>query len=346
MAKSSAPSNTSTSGLPIGPDVRIAMLIGKDLFARHENTQLLRAAAQAKFIDIDDVNFDGLLHQAADILDECRSFGLIAAHKLVIIDNAEGVIREETRPLFEKYAKSPSPGTTLIIRAAALISGNLGKAIEQVGCIVKCEPPTAQFALQWVLAQCEVRHNAAIEKNAAELLVELVGPAMAQLDTELAKLAAAAGDERKITRELVTTFVGRSKEEEIWAIQGRILRATRPERLAEIRQAIEVLRIHPTMVLFAFTDLAKKLHSASRGIKSGVNPQQIKTRLKLWGEGGEQLLALAAQTDWKLCLALLRHCVEADRRFKSGLGDAERSAEILSMRFPKAPKIASTSSRW
>lgn len=326
------------SGLEVGPKVRIALLTGKDLFAKQDLTRELREHAEKQHGEVDTVTFDGGSASAAEILDECRSFGLIAKHKIIIVDSAEDIVKEETRKLFENYAAEPCEGTTLILRGNGIIAGNLGKAIEKVGCVVACNPPTPQVALAWVKENAKPRHGVTIAPDAAELLVELVGPAMGQLDTEIAKLAAASGEANAITRELVANFVGRSREEDAWAIQGRILDTPPSKRLADLTHAIETLRIAPTLLLFSLTDLSKKLHATSRALKSGMPEQQVRVKAKLWGPSGDKLLATARATDWTRCLGLLRLCVEADKRSKSGLGDAQRSAELLSLRFPRAPR--------
>src|SRR5437588_87251 len=58
-----------------------------------------------------------------------------------------------------------------------------------------------------------------VTKNrAARLLVELIGPEMGLLDQELAKLAAYAGEAKKIDAGDVDRLVGNSRSEEVWKI--------------------------------------------------------------------------------------------------------------------------------
>ena len=75
-----------------------------------------------------------------------------------------------------------------------------------------------------------------LSPSAADMLVELIGPELGLLDQELAKLALVAGDDRKITPELVGSSVGGWRTKTTWdmldaAMDGHVARghaATRP----------------------------------------------------------------------------------------------------------------------
>jgi DNA polymerase-3 subunit delta len=157
------------------------------------------------------------------VLDECRSFGLMQQHKMVVVDDADQLIRggvkkdekdgdrnrsrdddEEddgsddsesagaaTRPMFERYAQAPTEGATLVLRARKFLPGKLGPLIEAVGAIIKCEVQSADTARRWLLARAPERHGVEIEPAAADMLVERLGADLGRLDMEVAKLAAA-----------------------------------------------------------------------------------------------------------------------------------------------------------
>lgn len=337
MAKrsSSSTEEIAAGGLPLGSDCRMVMLIGKDLFVRAESTRLLREALEKKHGEVDTVVFEGSSTTAAEVLDECRSFGLIARHKLVLVEDAEGVVKEDSRPAFERYAQEPCEGATLVFRSEKLIPGKLGAAVSKIGTVIKCEPPEPRQAVAWVRAECKKRHSIEIEGPAADLLVENIGPILAQLDTEMAKLAVAADGAPAITRALVEQFVGKTREEDIWTIQTTVLKASNAARIGAVRYTINTLRTPGTLVLFALTDLARKMHVISRGSKAGANPGNIRRVARLWGASAEDVFSAGSNLEWRRSVGLFRACVEADRRSKSGLGDAARSSEIASLRFPR-----------
>src|SRR4051794_25098969 len=70
----------------LSADCRFVILHGKEAYIRLERTSQLRDALAKAFGGVDTVTFNGSTTSAADVLDECRSFGLIAQHKLVIVE--------------------------------------------------------------------------------------------------------------------------------------------------------------------------------------------------------------------------------------------------------------------
>jgi len=314
---------------------RIVLLVGQDIFLQHDATRRLREALAAAHGDVDVFTFDGGASDAAAVLDECRSFGLLAGHKLIVVNDADQLVKDDARPLFERYAAAPAEGATLLLRAGSFIEGKLGDAVRAVGAVLSCEPPTDQEAYAWLSSEGVSRHAVTLDRAAANLLLERVGPDLARLDSEMAKLAAAAGDNKAITPELVREFVGVSRDEEIWAIQSRLLSGKPSDRLRELRHVLDISRTPPQLVLYALTDLARKIHGACRAVKSGGNEFQVAKTLRLWGESKDAILGAARTTEPMRALAVFRACVEADRRSKSGLGNAERAAEIAVLRLPR-----------
>jgi DNA polymerase III delta subunit len=316
----------------LSPSMRIVILHGKEPFIRAQKTAEVREMLTKEHGGVDTFTFDGTTATAADVLDECRSFGLIAQHKLVILDQAEMLVKEDTRPLFERYAESPCEGATLVLRADTWRPGKLDKLVEQVGAVVQCAAPDDAGARRWAVERAKSEHKADIEKDAVDLLVLRVGPDLGKLDSELGKLAAAAGA-GKITRDLVEYFVGASRDEEVWGIQSTLLTAGPEEALSHVRYVIDVSRQPAELVMYAMTDLARKVHAVCRAVRQGANPYQISKPLKLWGPSMEAIIAAAKQANPERALTLFRECTEANRRTRSGLGDTEAALERLAVRF-------------
>ncbi len=367
MAKKDAtPKSESKPGGAAALDAsrRVVVLFGPEDFLRTQFTVQLRQALEAAHGQVDVFQLDGASVQAADVLDECRSFGLMATHKLVIVDQADQFVKEGTRAVLERYAEKPSENATLLLRSEKWRAGNLDEIIESHGgLLLRCEPPMIKDERgkdigpdldkiqRWAIARAAKRHAANLERDAAEMLVMRIGASLGRLDTELEKLAVAAGAESgktperdasgefatkdlpSITTELVSRFVGMSREEEVWDIKQRLLTGSAEEILANVRDLIEVSRHPPTLITYAMTDLAKGLHGASRALRSGANPFQVAGKLKIWGPGRDTILQVAKAIRPEQAYSLFRACLDADRRQKSGLGDGERTVERLALQF-------------
>lgn len=313
---------------------RVVVLCGKEVFLRSEFTGQLREKLEEAHGQVDVIRFDGENAQAAEVLDECRSFGLMAAHKLVIVENADKLVSESTRPLLERYAQAPSEGATLVLRASTWRKGNLDKAIEKVGVITPCDQASEAVAQRWAVRRCEKQHGGSISPQVAAMLVERTGPDLGRLDTELGKLSLAAGKGGEITPELIDELVGRTREEEVWSIQAELLSGDPARTVRHLRAILDhAPRDAHVPVTFACTDLARKLHAASRAIAAGANPFQVGKDLKLWGPSRDAILGLAKRVSPDAARSLLEASIAADRAGKTGLGRPERTLERLALRF-------------
>jgi DNA polymerase III delta subunit len=228
-----------------------------------------------------------------------------------------------------------------VLRCDKWYKGKLDTLIEAVGIIKKCEPPSIPDAIAWSIKRCTKRHNATLERDAAELLVERLGPELGRLDMELAKLGAAAasadGKPGTIHIKAVRELVGMTREEEVWVVQSALLSPDPAAALQSLHEAIEISGHHPTLVTFACLDLARKLHGASRGLRAGENAWALAGKLKLWPESKkEAILAVARRSEPSRLAGLLKAAVDADRRQKTGQTEGSRALEVLALRFAEA----------
>ncbi len=358
MAK--RPPTPSSSPSPASP---IILLKGADAFMRWLKTNEIRQALTQAHGAFDTFQFDGETAKVAEVLDECRTFGLMAGHKLIIVDSADKLIKAASdddgddappaapssprrgassvdtspRGLLTRYAEAPSDGATLVLRAATWRPGNLDKAIEaHGGAIVSCDELRDHEAAAWAIERAKTAHRVQLKPDAAQTMIQRLGTDLGRIDGELGKLAIDSGETATITADMVARSVGFTREEEAWDLQRVLLTADAPTILGHVRQVVEVSRQPATLVTWACTDLARKLHGACVGLKSGVKAPQISATLKLWGESQQTVLGAAARITPAAAARLLSACVDADARQKSGLGDAQRSLEALAIKFVRA----------
>jgi DNA polymerase-3 subunit delta len=335
MAKQKAGSSKADSTLDA--TMRIVVLHGKEEFLRSLETDRLREALGEAFGEIEVVRFDGAVTPPADALDECRSFGLMQQHKLVVVDGADEFVKEGNRAIIERYAAAPCESATLALRCDTWRAGKLDKLITDGGGVIrKCDAVTPTKATKWVVNRAHKRYGVTMTPDAAEALVERAGVGLGRLDTEAEKLASAAGDGGTVTVDLVRELVGLTREEEAWLLQSALLSGVAEDRFRALREAMGVSRHDPVFLSFVVTDLLRKIHTVSRLMADGVNGFQAAKRAKLWGPSSEPIIAAAGRTPARVWGALFVDAVENDAMIKSGRADARRSLERLVARFASA----------
>lgn len=333
MARAASGSGSKASRTTPDASMRIVVLTGKDSFLRVERSRQLQDALEAQFGSVDRFELDGASCPLSAVLDELRSYGLLSQHKLVVLDNAEAFLgAEDRRRAMERYAEEPQQESTLLMRAGARWNpGKFDKLVEASGgAVIKCEAPSEQDAVRWCSVRAEKRHGSQLAPGAAELLVEKIGPDLARLDTELAKLAAAAGEGKPVPRSLVAEFVGLSREEAAWELQSVLLRGGPRAALEKLDELVRVSGVPEVMVGWSIVDVLRKVHDAARLIAQGRSDFEAGKQLRLWGDSQALVCRAARALGPHRAAQLLAEAVRTDMRTKSGLSsDSKRTFEAL-----------------
>lgn len=314
------------------PDDRVLVLLGKELFLRTEFTEFIRSMLRKAHGDCEFVKFQGESADPAEVLDECRSFGLMSTHKMIVVDDADLFVRADTRPMLERYCEAPAEQATLVLRAATWRPGNLDKAINAHGAFIECDEISPDRARGWAARRAEKTHGVRLDPAAAAMLVDRTGTDLGRLDGEMAKLAAAAGTGGAITTQLIGELVGLTREEDAWAIQSLLLAGDARAMLRELRIIMgNGSKDVGVPVSYACCDLARKLVGAAEGLEQRHPPMKINKDLGMWG-GGDAIQAAARRIGPAKARELLDAAMAVDAGIKSGM-DTEIAIETLALRF-------------
>lgn len=315
---------------PLDASCRVVLLKGKEAFIRSHRTAELKELLTEAHGGVGVFLFDGEKDEAAEILDECRSFGLMDGHKLVIVDNAEAFVGKENRSLVERYVQAPCEGATLLLRAGVWRKGKLDKLIEAVGRIIDCNTVTPEQAMKWCRVRAKKRHDTDIDERAAWMLVDRVGPDLARLSSELAKLSLAGGG--RITLDLIAQLSAGSREIEPWAVQEPLLAGDADRAVRSVRRILgSAPRDAHVPVAMAAAQLAANLYAISA--RGKARPADIGKSRRLWGDRLRPIEAAARRADREALRRLLDEAINTDARGKSGVGRPAVSLEVLAARF-------------
>jgi DNA polymerase-3 subunit delta len=203
----------------------------------------------------------GSLASLADVLDDVSTVPFFAPRRLVAVEGADTFVTKYRQEI-ETYAGSPSATGVLLLQVKKWPSNtNLAKLIERVGLAVECSEPREGELGPWLIELARTRHGAALDADAAGLLVELVGTEAGILAAETSKLAVYAGDTRRIQRDDVIRLVGAGRVETIW-------KAVDAATTGRARAALELLNNvvaggeDPIGMLAAISTTLLKLHHA------------------------------------------------------------------------------------
>ncbi|MCK4872974.1 MAG: DNA polymerase III subunit delta [Phycisphaerales bacterium] len=324
---------TDTSTL--NANVGVAVLYGKELYLLRERVRRLKEAIEEAHGGVEVFSYDGETAGVAEVLDECRSYALMTPAKIVVVDKAEVFVKgDDRRRIVERYAAAPTERTTLVLRAETWRPNTkLDKIIiKHGGVVIKCDAATQRQATTFAMMRCERRYDATLDPEAAGLLVARAGVDLGRLDSEVAKLALAAGPGGTITSELVGEMIGLSREEEAWQIQRELLCGDPQRAIGQVRQLLDLARnkdAAATQAAYHVTDLARKLSLMAAAIDQGEDARSLGRDLKLWGDSLSLVMQAAKRMGPAAAARLFDQSVETHVRVRSGLGRQAENLERL-----------------
>ena len=178
--------------------------------------------------------FDGAVCAWRDVADELATVSLFSAGaRLAVVDQADKFVAAH-RSRLESYAAAAQSSAADATGALVLIvdawAGNtrLYKTVDQSGLQIDCRAPQTKRGkksvvdqprlLRWLGRRAAAEHNAKLAEVAGELLLDLIGPELGLLDTELAKLALLAGPGGTITPEQVRDSAAGWRTKSVWEL--------------------------------------------------------------------------------------------------------------------------------
>ncbi|MDB5311225.1 MAG: holA [Gemmataceae bacterium] len=187
--------------------------------------------------------------------------------RIVVVETADPFVTEH-RPSLERYVAHPSAVGTLVLEVKLFPeSTKLAKALPDVAKIA-CKAPPASRLPAWCTQWARVRHGKKLNQDAADLLVELVGPAMGLLNQELDKLAVAVGKKPAIDAADVDRLVGRSKSADVFRIMDAVGDGT-PAVALGILETLFAEGEDPMAVLGPLTWQLRQLAAVGRQLAQG-----------------------------------------------------------------------------
>jgi DNA polymerase-3 subunit delta len=197
----------------------------------------------------------------------------LAPCRIVIVENADTrllpgqgeVFLSTHRAALEKYAAAPSSVGVLILDVKSFPeTTKLAKALPDAAKIA-CKAPYENTLPKWCVGWAKTIHGKKLANDAAELLVDLVGPAMGLLDMEIGKLATAVGTAPEIQAADVDRLVGRSSGVDVFKILDAIGEG-KPKAALEILEQLFSEGEDPMAVIGPMTAQLRKLAGVGRGV--------------------------------------------------------------------------------
>lgn len=306
------------AGHQTGP---VVVVYGKERFLKLEAIkEVTRALLGPESDDLSLTRIPGPESDLKTVIDSLLTISMWNPRQIVLVEDADEFV-SNFRDGVEAYLDRPAKKAVLILDVKTWPSNTrLYKKVAAIGLPLDCNELKGAALSGWITKACRSRHGKTIDRQAAQLLVDLAGTELGLIDQELAKLAAYVGNVPSIDATAVERLVGGWKTETTW----KMLDAVRDGQMATALELLDKLLTageHPLKLLggvnYVFRPVAKATELSRQGkplaealTAGGVKPfnvQQMIPYLKRIGRPRAQRILtwlLAADLDLKGASAL------------------------------------------
>lgn len=204
----------------------IVVLHGDDRYMKQEAIKAIEPIVLGDEEDTSITRFDGKRLEKelppSTLFDELKTVSMWGDKRLVIVDEAEKFV-SAFRGKLEKYLEAPSKSSLLVLDVKSWSKATrLAKLVAKVGMDLECKELKGGPLAKWISDTAGQLHQKQISRDAALLLVEMVGTQCGQIHQELEKLSTFVGEQPRISPDDVRAVVGGWKAETTWAMTGAV----------------------------------------------------------------------------------------------------------------------------
>ena len=251
------------------------LIVGEEPLLRDDALAQLRTALLAP--GTEDFNFDrldGETTRPAALLDAVRTLPVMAERRLVVLREPEAG-RRDAKPLLDAVAETvPALGESTDVVLAVVAAkvdrrSRWTRAFRAPAADVRCDPPRRGRELVAFVREEGDRQGVKLDRGAAELLAERVGPQLLLLRSEIEKAALLAGPGERVTRDHVAAGTCDVAEEPIWDLTDAIGDGRTAEALVRLAKILAAGAVPPQVLGALAAHFRKLLRLQSGGSVAG-----------------------------------------------------------------------------
>lgn len=170
----------------------------------------------------------------AAIVNACRRYPMFSERQVVLLKEAQQMRDVEK---LEGYIDNPQPSTIFVVsykEKKVDARTKFAKLLKQKGEMLTTKKMYDNQLPDWV-AQMVQKHQLSITQKALLLLVDHIGNDLSRLQNEVEKIAVNLNGRKEITEEDIETFVGISKEFNVFELQDAVVKKDLPKAIRIIR---------------------------------------------------------------------------------------------------------------
>jgi len=274
---------------------------------------------------------DGDEAAIAEVLDELRTTPFLTDKRVVAIRGADGFVSKH-RDILEKYFEKPASTGILVLTVSTWDARTrLAKMLPKVGRLIELTPPPRWKLPEHLVQHASSKHQARLNKDAAEMLVELIGEEPAQLYNEVEKLVLFARGEPTIRIDHVEALTGHHRIYDAFEVIDAMIGGNAGQAVSRLRNMFEEDKSSEYTAVGAFAFHLRRMFQAKVLLDKRTNPGEIAKQLRIWGNK-DRFFAQVQRISLVQIAAFLEELATIDHATKTGQGQAPVLIEQLVLR--------------
>ncbi|MHC4517454.1 MAG: DNA polymerase III subunit delta [Planctomycetota bacterium] len=277
------------------------------------------------------LSLEGAQAELAEALDELRTVPFLASRRVVVIREADSFV-SKNRGALEKYFEKPSTTGVLVLTVGSWPkTTKLAKKLPKVGQLMELVPPKRNELPARLIQHARQACGKALDRDAAQLLVELVGEDLAQLENEVDKLALFADKDKAITLRHVESLAGHNRIFGAFEVIEAMMAGQPMQAIRRLRNMFEEDRGAEYKVVGAFAYHLRRLFTAKAMLQKSESPAAVAQKVRIWRDK-DRFFAQLRRTSLEQIGGYIEQLAGIDHAVKTGQAKTQVAMEQLVLR--------------
>jgi DNA polymerase-3 subunit delta len=232
----------------------------------------------------------------------------------------------------EKYFEKPAATGVLVLTVGSWPkTTKLAKRLPKVGQLIEVVPPKRRELPGLLTRYARDVNQKALGRDAAQLLVELVGEDLAQLENEVDKLALFVGQDKAITSQHVESLAGHNRIFGAFEVIDAMIAGQPMQAIRRLRNMFEQDRSAEYTVVGAFAYHLRRMFRAKAMLQKGESPAAVAQKARIWRDS-DRFFAQLRRTSLEQIAGYIEQLAGIDHAVKTGQAKTQVAMEQLVLR--------------
>jgi DNA polymerase-3 subunit delta len=249
----------------------------EEFLLREALEQVTESALEGSLRDFNLDIFYAQVDETSKIRDTVETLPMMAARRVVILKEGQHLKAKDYEALMP-ILESPVDSTLFLFVASQIdLRLKFFKKFSEVGYISKFQKPYEDQIPSWI-KKIAARHQKTLSKDAADLVHQLVGSNLIDIDNELRKLSQFVGDKSEISLSDVKEIVSPLRTDTVFQLANAIGENDRGDALTCLASLLEFGE-SPLGILALVSRHVRILTTIKDGFREGLTQSQLTSRV-------------------------------------------------------------------